>query len=193
MLEFDNCIMNLYSDETVQKMDKMKHHLGNTCMDHSLFVAYMSYSICKKFGWDYESAARAGLLHDLFLYDWKKGTEHEGLHGVVHPRIAYENAEELCRENENEEELNSLEKDIILKHMWPLASSMPKYKESFVVCIADKVCAMAELSLIYRVLRFRKVKSLILRERKIMDKQKITKRRVSKRVSRRRNSRRKVA
>ena len=166
MLEFDKFIENLYAHETVKKMERMTHHLNHTCMDHSLFVSYVSYVICKKFGWDYYSAARAGLLHDLFLYDWKKGDHHEGLHGFAHPKVACKNAEELCRLNENEDSLSELEKDIILKHMWPLGSSMPKYKESFVVCIADKICAMAELLFIFRLLRFKKGKSLILKDRK---------------------------
>jgi len=28
--------------------------------------------ICKKYNLDYASAARAGMVHDLFLYDWRK-------------------------------------------------------------------------------------------------------------------------
>ena len=150
----------------VQKMESMTHHLNHTCMDHSLFVSYMSYVVCKKLGWDYSSAARAGLLHDLFLYDWKKGDKHEGLHGFTHPREAYKNAEELCRLHEQEDSLNDIEKDIILKHMWPLGKSMPKYKESFVVCIADKVCAFAEIFMIYKYMSFHKAKSMILKDRK---------------------------
>ena len=37
-----------------------------------------------------------------------------------------------------------MEKDIIVKHMWPLSPWMPKYRESFTVSMMDKYCAMME-------------------------------------------------
>jgi uncharacterized protein len=161
--EFDDCITRLYNDDTVRKMDEITHHLNQSCMDHSLFVSYVSYLVCRKFKWDSISAARAGLLHDLFLYDWKNGDEHEGLHGVTHPKVAYKNAEQLCRDKEGENNLSELEKDIILKHMWPLSPKKPSYKESFVVCMADKVCALLELCQIYKRLKFRRTTSAIIK------------------------------
>ena len=36
------------------------------------------------------------------------------------------------------------EKDIILKHMWPVTIKLPKYKESYIVSSVDKYCALAE-------------------------------------------------
>jgi uncharacterized protein len=134
-------------------------------MEHSLFVAYVSFLVCKKFGWDYLSAARGGLLHDLFLYDWKKGEMHEGIHGFTHPKAACKNAEALCHTKDGEQELSELEKDIILKHMWPLTIRKPAYKESFVVCIADKICAALELCRIYERLKFKRTTSSIIRGR----------------------------
>ena len=38
---------------------------------------------------------RAGLLHDLFYYDWRTTKFDEGSHAYVHPRIAAKNAEKL--------------------------------------------------------------------------------------------------
>ena len=40
--------------------------------------------------------------------------------------------------------LNNIEKDIIEKHMWPLTLRLPKYKESYVVLMVDKYCALFE-------------------------------------------------
>ena len=97
-------------------------------------------------GWDFNAAARGGLLHDLFLYDWHVDGSHNGLHGFTHPQTALQNASKLC-------ELTDVEKDIIVKHMWPLTlSKVPKYRESFVVSGADKLCALAEMLQIYRLM-----------------------------------------
>jgi uncharacterized protein len=41
-------------------------------------------------------------------------------------------------------ELNDIEKDIIVKHMWPLTFIPPKYQESLVVTFADKYVSSRE-------------------------------------------------
>ena len=46
--------------------------------------------------------------------------------------------------------LTEKEKDMILKHMWPLTRPLPRYRESFVVSLADKICATAEMLHLYR-------------------------------------------
>ena len=84
------------------------------------------------------STARAGLLHDLFYYDWRDTKFDEGTHAFVHPRIACENAEKLTP-------LTDLERDIIVKHMWLATIAPPRYKESYVVTFVDKYCACAEV------------------------------------------------
>ena len=37
-----------------------------------------------------------------------------------------------------------MEEDIIGKHMWPLTAPLPYYKESYMVSLADKICAVCE-------------------------------------------------
>ena len=39
-----------------------------------------------------------------------------------------------------------MEKDIILKHMWPLTIIPPRYLESFIVSIIDKIVATGEFA-----------------------------------------------
>ena len=73
-----------------------------------LHVAYYTYLICKKFKLDYFSAARAAMLHDFFLYDWRTGTDHEGAHAFTHPETALSNAIEHFEINEKEVEFISL-------------------------------------------------------------------------------------
>jgi uncharacterized protein len=136
--EYAACIDDLIYSPTVQMLDGFKHHQNVSRLDHSLNVSFTSYSLCKVLGWDYRSAARGGLLHDLFLYDWRTTTLEEGRHGFAHPQIALNNASE-------EFSLNSLEKDIILKHMFPLTWQPPGYRESIMVCLVDKCCALQEI------------------------------------------------
>lgn len=72
------------------------------------------------------------------MYDWHYEKPYKGLHGFIHPEIALKNADEHF-------ELNKIERDIIKKHMWPMTVVLPKYKESYVVMIVDKVCASMEI------------------------------------------------
>ena len=36
------------------------------------------------------------------------------------------------------------EKDMIIKHMWPVTLAVPKYKETFIITLVDKYFAVAE-------------------------------------------------
>ena len=136
--EFDLIIEDLISNETVQKMKNYKQHYDTSCFEHCKNVAFYSYLICKKYHLDYVSVARAGMLHDLFLYDWRKRENgRTGLHAFTHPKTALQNASKLFS-------LNEREIDIILKHMWPVTLSFPKYAESYVITFVDKYCAVQE-------------------------------------------------
>lgn len=138
--EFYSIIEDLIHNETVCQMKNFKQHYNTSTFDHCLNVAYLSYILCKKLKLDYKSATRAAMLHDLFLYDWrnsKKLLNLEGYHAFVHPKIALENASKLFN-------LNEKEKDIILKHMWPVTISLPKYRESYIITFMDKLSAIQE-------------------------------------------------
>ena len=142
--EFEQIIYDITQNETVQKMKDFRQHYNTSCYDHCIQVSLISYKICKKLRLDYKSAARAGMLHDLFLYDWrKKDNGRKGLHAFTHPRTALENASMLF-------ELSKREQDIILKHMWPLTIKLPRYPESFIVTLVDKYSALSESFNYYR-------------------------------------------
>jgi uncharacterized protein len=135
--EYENCINDLINHEMIVSMNNFTQHGNVSCLEHCINVSYSSYIICKRLGLDYRSAARGGLLHDFFLYDWHTDKPYKGLHGLVHPRIALNNAIKYF-------DLNEKEKDIIQKHMWPLTMRPPRYKESFIVLCVDKYCAFME-------------------------------------------------
>ncbi len=136
--EFQNIINELITNPTVQEMKKYRQHYETTCFDHCYDAAYYCYLICKKYHLDYISATRAAMLHDLFLYDWRvRQPDRKGLHAFTHGKKACENACQLF-------DLNEKEKDIILKHMWPVTIKFPKSIEGFVLTLVDKYCAMSE-------------------------------------------------
>lgn len=106
---------------------------------HCLAVADMSCRIAwtLRLDIDYASLIRGALLHDYFLYDWHDRGGGHRLHGFRHPRTALKNASaEFC--------LTPMETDIILRHMFPLTMVPPAYLESWIVCMADKICALQE-------------------------------------------------
>lgn len=80
---------------------------------------------------------RGALLHDYFLYDWHEKSDDHRLHGFTHPARALKNAEEIF-------DLSVVEKDIIKRHMFPLTPVPPAYRESYLVCLADKICSSYE-------------------------------------------------
>ena len=117
-IEFYSLVSDIISNETVQEMKKYRQHYNTSTYEHCFNVAYISYKICKKLKLDYVSVARAAMVHDLFLYDWRGGKKAE-------------------------------EKDIIVKHMWPITLALPKYPESFIVTFVDKFSALQESFMFY--------------------------------------------
>lgn len=135
---FFSCIEDLLESEKVQKMNEFTQHGDTTTFDHCLAVAFRSFRLCRKHNLDYRAAARGGLLHDLFLYDWHDKDTRGSLHGFYHPGIALKNADEIFN-------LDKKEKEIIKKHMWPLTVIPPRCKEAYIICYYDKTCTSKEV------------------------------------------------
>lgn len=139
--EFYACIADLVRHPDVQSMRAFPQHAqGVSTYDHALLVAYTAFRLCAALGLDARSAARGGLLHDLFLYNWqaRKGAGFLD-HVNNHSYYALRNAEARFP-------LNDTERDVILSHMWPVTPTKFYHRwESFVVSCMDKVCATAEL------------------------------------------------
>lgn len=139
-IEYYECIKDIIVNKKVLKLDSYKHHYNTTTLEHSIKVSILNYKICKFFKLDYISAARAGMLHDFFLYSWKNRRPQKFFrkHGFLHSRVALKNSLRYFN-------LNDKEKDIILKHMWPLNIDLPKYKETIVIIISDKIITASEI------------------------------------------------
>lgn len=124
------------------RFDETKNFIqhGNTSVyTHVISVAKKSIEIAEKNNLkvDMDSMIRGALLHDYFLYDWHDGKRERWIHGFTHPMKAYKNAK-------SEINLNRLERDIIIKHMFPLTILPPRYLESWIVTFADKYVSAVE-------------------------------------------------
>jgi uncharacterized protein len=130
---------DILTSKNMQLEKEFMQHGQLSCYCHSLFVAYISLKIVKALhlNANERSLIRGALLHDYFLYDWHIPSSYNRRHAFSHPRRAYENAIQ-------DFELNELERDIILKHMFPLTLKLPRYRESYIVLLADKYCAVYE-------------------------------------------------
>lgn len=146
---FAACLDGLENDPTVRAMQTIPQHVkGVSCYDHSLFVAYVGFTLCRACGLDYRAAARAGLLHDLYLQRWEETNVGRLRRLTLHPRLALQNARAFG--------LSPMEEDIIGKHMWPLTAALPRYREAYLVSLADKLCALAEMAHLYGPLGVRR-------------------------------------
>lgn len=140
--QFWDCVKDLAEHPVVLRMKLYPHHGNSTCYQHCLNVAYHNYCLCRFLRLDYVSAARGGMIHDLFLYDWHTHAAQTGdhFHGLTHPAAALKNAKKFF-------ELNRIERDCIINHMWPVTPlQIPRTKEGWIITLTDKYCGARETS-----------------------------------------------
>ncbi len=115
-------------------------HGGVSVYEHCVRVAALSCRLADAFGVevDRDSLIRGALLHDYFLYDWHEKDDSHRLHGFTHPRTALNNALQ-------DWDLDEVEQNVILRHMFPLTPVPPACTEAWLVCLADKMCAVQEM------------------------------------------------
>jgi uncharacterized protein len=117
------------------------HHHENSIYQHNIDVAYLAYRMGKALKLKEKDIIRGALLHDFFHYNWRThGPDNGKKHAWEHPRISLRNARRYFGP------LTPVEKDIIIKHMWPLSLVPPFFPESFIVTLADKIIASKEFT-----------------------------------------------
>ena len=127
--------------ETTGRLNETKNYIQHGSISvyaHCVNVARMSVRIAK---WlpiqvNMDALVIGALLHDYFLYDWHDGKGRH-FHGFTHPECAFRNAE-------RDYTLSPRVKNIIIRHMFPLTPVPPTCTEAWIVCIADKICAIEE-------------------------------------------------
>ncbi len=114
-------------------------HGSTTVFAHCVKVACFSLFLANKLHIPVNTHAllRGALLHDYFLYDWHEKNAGHRFHGFTHSATALKNAQEDFM-------LTPVEKDIIARHMFPLCPIPPRCREAWLVCAADKYCALLE-------------------------------------------------
>lgn len=130
---------DILSSENMQSEKNFIQHGSVSVYQHSLNVTKSCIKLTKALhiNVDMRSLVRGALLHDYFLYDWHISDKSHCLHGFRHAGFALKNASA-------EYQLNKIEKNMIKRHMFPLNPVPPRYKESCILCIADKICAVKE-------------------------------------------------
>lgn len=141
MSEYYEIVNEILNHEEFIKRKNYMHHGKISVYDHSLKVSIMAYKISKKLKiGDYKKAAIGGLLHDFYYRPWQNNKNKKPLfkkHGFTHAKEALENSKKYFPNYIDEKTSN-----IILRHMFPLNIIPPKYKESWIVTIADKIVSM---------------------------------------------------
>lgn len=135
-------VENILSNEEFNKIKTIEHH-GTSRYEHSLRVSYFSYIITKLLHLDYEDVARAGLLHDFFLSSEDRTFKDRFVSYFTHPKYAVDCATSHF-------DLSDREINIIESHMFPVYRSIPKYAESWIVSLVDKVVCTYEFSVKFR-------------------------------------------
>ena len=121
-------------------LEKQYYQHGATSVySHRVQVAFFSLYLSRKLKLRVNERAliRGALLHDYFLYDWHDRDHGHSLHGFTHPGTALKNAKK-------DYDLDPIEENIIHRHMFPLTPVPPVCWEAWIVCLADKYCALKE-------------------------------------------------
>ena len=118
--DFDTIVNDIINHPKFYELKHELHH-GISRYEHSLRVAKMTYSVTKKLNLDYEL---------------KNYTTSETF--KIHPKFAVINAREYFGIDEKQA-------DMIRTHMFPVCDRIPKYKESYLLGLCDKLVAAHEM------------------------------------------------
>ena len=139
--EYKRIVKDILRNSEFKRLYNIEHH-GISRYEHLLKISYVSYRVAKKLKFDYVSVARAGILHDFYLDGDERSKKRKFLDTFTHPKKALDTSNRIFM-------LNEMEKNIIVSHMFPIYPVLPKYKESILVNVIDKILGFKEMMLEY--------------------------------------------
>ena len=133
--------------EKILRLKDIEMHRGSTVYIHSFKVAKLAVKRgLRHKNVDLKAILIAGVLHDYYLYDWRKDRSLLKKHGSRHPYIAAENAYK-------DFDVDEFVQKIIKSHMWPInIQEFPNSTEARIVNLADDTIALKE-SLTFRAFK----------------------------------------
>ncbi len=137
----ESYIAHLSSDQRIARMKNYIQHGSVSTYEHVRSVAKTSVVLNQRLHLhaDERRLIKGAFLHDYYLYDWHDSENESGrMHGFKHPKIAMDKAD-------RDFHLTDLERNMIRSHMWPLTLfHMPKSREAWLLCVADKIVSTHE-------------------------------------------------
>lgn len=156
--EWYEYVKEILLHDEFQKRKLFPHHHEMSVWDHCILVSFRAFVMAKIFNADERITAIAGLLHDFYPWSWMYSKDLEDLddgkylvevytkhplfkrHGFTHARAAAENYVKFFPHLEDKKITNAIK-----RHMFPLNIVPPRYKESLLITIVDKVNSVHEL------------------------------------------------
>lgn len=139
--QLENIYQSFLNDTKIKRMFDISMHRGSNCYLHCFKVAKKAVNHAFKFhrkGLNYEAILIGSILHDYYLYDWRKDRSKRKHHATNHPYLASKNASE-------DFDVSKKVRKIIETHMWPInIKDFPKTKEARIVSLSDKAVTIGE-------------------------------------------------
>ncbi len=138
--KIEEVLRELRRNSVVYRMHKFIQHGAISTLEHCENVVRASYLLDKKLHLhaNKKDMLTGAFLHDFYLYDWHEKDDSHKWHGFFHAAKAAKNARAHFNVNPKVEQ-------VIITHMWPLnLTKIPKSREAWIVCLADKYVSMVE-------------------------------------------------
>lgn len=138
--DLEEIYQSFLHDERILKMKEISMHRGSNCYIHSFKVAKLAIKrALRHHKGNLYTILLASILHDYYLYDWRKEKARKRHHMGIHPYIAAKNAE-------RDFGIHTPVKRAIQSHMWPVnIADFPRTKEARIVSNADKTIYAREI------------------------------------------------
>ena len=127
-------------DERILKMRDIEMHRGSNCYIHSFKVAKLAIKRALRHNkGNLYTILLGSILHDYYLYDWRRDRTKRKRHMRSHPYTAANNAE-------RDFGIHEPIKRVIQSHMWPINfNDFPETKEARIISNADKTIYLREI------------------------------------------------